>query len=156
MELLVVLAIIGVLAAVVYGGFGDARAQAKNKAFMSDLKQVQLALELYKAQYNAYPAAIDTLRTSGFIPKLPATSNSANSSCSLTYTTGTGNASYKYTAVSCYSASAAAQGVQATDEFARCPSSCGTCAGSTFDATYRSTAAFYQTMAIYSLGSECS
>ncbi len=159
MELLVVLAIIGILVAVVYGGFGDARSQARDKTMMSDIKQLQLALELHKAQYNSYPASgLDALRIAlvpTFIPKLPDVDNSANTSCSFTYNAISGNTSYKFTAANCHSATAAAQGIQAANEFARCPSSCGTCAGSTFNAAYRSTAAFYQTMAIYSLGSEC-
>ncbi len=161
MELLVVLAIIGVLAAVVYGGFGDARSQARDKTMMSDLKQLQLALELHKAQYNSYPAsglaALETALVPAFIPKIPDVDNSANTACAFTYTAISGNTSYKFTAANCHSATAAAQGISATNEFARCPSSCNAtgCAGSTFDATYRGTPAFYQTMAIYSLGSEC-
>lgn len=156
-ELLVVLGIIGVLAAVIYASFGDARGQARNKTMMTDLKQTQLALEVYKAQYNRYPAAVSSLVPT-FLPKLPAAANSANASCSLTYTTDAGGTYYKYTAQNCYAAASAAEGIQANSEFARCPSSCGissgNCAGSAYS-TQITTQAFYQTMAIYSLGGQC-
>lgn len=159
-ELLVVLGIIGVLSALIYASFGDARAQARNKTMMTDLKQVQLALEVYKAQYNRYPTVADfsssgaTGLVSNFIPKLPVAANSANASCSLSYTTDAGGTYYKYTAQTCYVATNAIEGIQANSEFARCPSSCGTCAGSSY-ATYITTAAFYQSMAVYSLGGQC-
>ncbi len=159
-ELLVVIAIIGILAAIIYAGFGDSRALARNKSFMSDLKQTQLSLELYKAQYNRYPSTSDFSTANGatslvpnFLPKLPVVGNSANSSCTLTYTTDTNGTYYKYTAFRCYYATAATQGITTTNEFARCPSSCGTtCAGATLDTT---SVNFYETLAIYSLGGQC-
>lgn len=41
--------------AVLYASFGDSRAQARDKVRQSSLKEVQLALELYKGQYGVYP-----------------------------------------------------------------------------------------------------
>lgn len=54
-ELMVVVSIISILSAVLYANFSDARAQSRDKARMSELKQVQLALEMYKAQNDTYP-----------------------------------------------------------------------------------------------------
>jgi len=56
-ELLVVISIIGILSAVVYASFGDARKIARDNIRKSDLKALQLALELYKAQNGRYPEA---------------------------------------------------------------------------------------------------
>lgn len=58
-EMLVVIAIIGVLSAILYVSFGEAREQARNKAIRSELKEVQLAIELYRSQNGEYPAAQD-------------------------------------------------------------------------------------------------
>ena len=56
-ELLVVISIIGILSAVIYASFGDARKIARDNIRKSDLKALQLALELYKAQNGRYPEA---------------------------------------------------------------------------------------------------
>lgn len=56
-ELLVVIAIIGILSGIVYANFGDARAGARDQARMVNLKEMQLAIELYKAQNGRYPEA---------------------------------------------------------------------------------------------------
>lgn len=55
MELLVTLSIIGILSSIVYGSFGGARAQARDDLRRSELKELQLAVELYKAQTGGYP-----------------------------------------------------------------------------------------------------
>ena len=54
-ELLVVIAIIGVLATVVLGSLGNAKAKARDTRRMSDLKQMQIALEMYHNDYGTYP-----------------------------------------------------------------------------------------------------
>ncbi len=56
-ELLVTISIIGILASIVYANFGGARASARDDIRKSALKEVQLSLELYKAQNGQYPAA---------------------------------------------------------------------------------------------------
>lgn len=55
-ELMVVVSIVGLLSAAVYANFSDARAQSRDKVRMTALKEVQLALEFYKAQNGVYPA----------------------------------------------------------------------------------------------------
>lgn len=56
-ELLVVVAIIGLLSSVVLASLNNARAKAKDTRRVADLKQMQLALELYHSDNNAYPVA---------------------------------------------------------------------------------------------------
>jgi prepilin-type N-terminal cleavage/methylation domain-containing protein len=54
-ELLVVISIIGVLSAIVFASFGDARADSRDKVRQSSLKELALALEVYKSQNGVYP-----------------------------------------------------------------------------------------------------
>jgi prepilin-type N-terminal cleavage/methylation domain-containing protein len=54
-ELLVVVGIISVLATVVYANFNESRKAARDDARKVALKEVQLALEMYKAQFGKYP-----------------------------------------------------------------------------------------------------
>lgn len=56
-ELMVVVSVIGILSSIVYANFGGARATSRDDVRKSALKEVQLALELYKAQYGSYPQA---------------------------------------------------------------------------------------------------
>jgi prepilin-type N-terminal cleavage/methylation domain-containing protein len=56
-ELMVVVSVIGILSSIIYANFGAGRAAARDDVRKSALKEVQLALELYKAQYGSYPAA---------------------------------------------------------------------------------------------------
>lgn len=56
-ELIVVIAIVSILSGIVYASFGGARAAARDDVRKSDLKQLQLAVETYRAQNGQYPAA---------------------------------------------------------------------------------------------------
>lgn len=56
-ELLVVVAIIGLLSTLAVVALGSARLRARDSKRLSDLKQVQTALELYYTDNNAYPTA---------------------------------------------------------------------------------------------------
>jgi prepilin-type N-terminal cleavage/methylation domain-containing protein len=55
-ELMVAISIIGILSAIVYANFGDARKAARDDIRKTDLKNLQLAVETYKAQNGTYPA----------------------------------------------------------------------------------------------------
>ena len=60
-ELLVVIAIIGVLASIVLASLNSARRKSRDARRITDIKQVQLALELYfDAQGSTYPPASAT------------------------------------------------------------------------------------------------
>lgn len=78
-ELLVVIAIIGVLASIVLASLNNARQKSRDARRVTDVRQIQLALELYydgagageypdEAAGNTVPAVI---QTSGYIPVVP-------------------------------------------------------------------------------------
>lgn len=55
-ELIVVIAIIGLLSTLAVVALGSARTKARDSKRLADLKQLQTALELYYTDQNAYPA----------------------------------------------------------------------------------------------------
>ncbi len=57
-ELLVVIAIIAILTAIVMSNFTQAKAKARDAKRVSDIAQIQLALELYFDRCNIYPTDI--------------------------------------------------------------------------------------------------
>jgi general secretion pathway protein G len=56
-ELLVVIAIIAILSTVVMAGLNSARLKGRDAKRLSDIKQVQAALELYYDTNSGYPSA---------------------------------------------------------------------------------------------------
>ncbi len=70
-ELLVVIAIIGVLASVVLASLNSARRKSRDARRIADIKQLQLALELYFDATSAYATALSALAPS-YIPAVPA------------------------------------------------------------------------------------
>jgi len=103
-ELLVVIAIIGTLASVVLASLNTARAKARDVRRLSDVTQIQKALQLYWLDNNAWPARtadacaggwdvtpcngnstfIQPLIDGGYLPSFP------------TDPVGTGNMQYRY------------------------------------------------------------
>lgn len=65
-ELLVVIAIIGLLSTILFASFDQSRQQTRDKIRLSSLKELQLALEQYKAQKGSYPLAGCTAGTGEF------------------------------------------------------------------------------------------
>ena len=55
-ELLVVIAIIGILSTLAVVSLGNAREKSRDAKRVSDIKQIQTALELYYADKSGYPA----------------------------------------------------------------------------------------------------
>lgn len=81
-ELLVVIAIIGILSAVVLASLQTARQKARDARRISDVNQVQLALELYFDASQSYPItgaspyAVPAVLSTGanqYLPKVPVT-----------------------------------------------------------------------------------
>lgn len=77
-ELLVVVAIIGILSSVVLASLNSARQKGRDARRVSDLKQLQLALELYYDANAAYPTfntdyatSLAGLVSAGYISVLP-------------------------------------------------------------------------------------
>jgi len=72
-ELLVVIAIIGILSSVVLASLNSAREKSRDAKRVSDIKQLQLALELYFDSNSAYPTTLGALASStpAYIPTVP-------------------------------------------------------------------------------------
>ncbi|HYE23022.1 MAG TPA: type II secretion system protein [Candidatus Paceibacterota bacterium] len=91
-ELLVVIAIIGILSATVLVSLNTARGKARDARRLSDLRQVQIALELYYHAHGSYPVspaggftwarsscvtgsqyytALEPLVSEGYLPSIP-------------------------------------------------------------------------------------
>jgi len=60
-ELLVVIAIIGVLASVVLASLNSARKKSRDARRVADIKQIQLALEMYFDSTQSYPTTLAAL-----------------------------------------------------------------------------------------------
>ena len=78
-ELLVVIAIIGILSSVVLASLNSARMKGRDARRISDVKQLQLALELYYDANQSYPVGtgaasttLTALTTGNFISSIPA------------------------------------------------------------------------------------
>jgi|SRR3989344_354877 len=70
-ELLVVIAIIGILASVVLASLNSARTKSRDARRVADIKQLQIALELYFDAISEYPDATSALAPT-YIPSVPA------------------------------------------------------------------------------------
>jgi prepilin-type N-terminal cleavage/methylation domain-containing protein len=79
-ELLVVIAIIGILSSVVLASLNTARQKSRDVKRISDLKQIQLALEFSFDANNEYPdtIAIADLVTPGYISTIPVDPDGSN------------------------------------------------------------------------------
>lgn len=106
-ELLVVVAIIGVLSALLMSNFVGVRQRARDAQRKSDVRQIQSALELYRADIGAYPGS-SSLSTCGSSVSLKSPDNSStylqsvpcdpSTSSAYTYTSSNG---VTYTLVTC-------------------------------------------------------
>ncbi len=73
-ELLVVIAIIGILSSIVLASLNSARQKGRDARRVADIKQIQLALELYYDAHSQYPTSAlyaTNLVSEGFISTLP-------------------------------------------------------------------------------------
>lgn len=77
-ELLVVIAIIGILASIVLASLNSARVKSRDARRVADIKQIQLALELYYNDNAKYPATTTSLATTyiSVVPTDPQTGGS--------------------------------------------------------------------------------
>jgi type II secretion system protein G len=101
-ELLIVIAIIGVLATLIMANFAGVRNRARDAQRKSDLKQIQLAFETYRADQGAYPTTLPacgsslTAGSTVYMQKIPC--DPLNTTPYLYRFTGTTTA---YTLVAC-------------------------------------------------------
>lgn len=70
-ELLVVIAIIGLLSTLAVVALNNARQKARDARRLSDIKQIQTALELSYTNNSTYPAALAALVTQGYMGAIP-------------------------------------------------------------------------------------
>ena len=89
-ELLVVIAIIGILSSVVLASLNSAREKSRDARRLSDVKQLQLALELFFDSNGAYPSSTSALAPDfiGSVPVDPVSDDPYD------YETGSSNTDY--------------------------------------------------------------
>jgi len=98
-ELLVVIAIIGLLATLAVVALNNARAKSRDARRISDIKQIQTALELYFNDANGYPSAAampSAFAYSGTTYMADVPTNPAPNGSTYAYTS-TGNDTYTIT-----------------------------------------------------------
>jgi prepilin-type N-terminal cleavage/methylation domain-containing protein len=66
-ELMIVIAIIGILSAIAIPQFANYKKRAANSAAMSDAKNLATAQEVYQADNNTYASSIEDLEDAGFM-----------------------------------------------------------------------------------------
>jgi len=99
-ELLVVIAIIGILGSLAAISLQSARSRARDAKRVSDIKQIQIALELYYNNYNEYPASIANSISYGdtiymlIVPTAPTPADGDCDAINNAYIYATSNSSY--------------------------------------------------------------
>lgn len=101
-ELLVVIAIIGLLSTLAVVALNNARMKSRDSKRVSDVKQLQTALELYYNDANAYPATLGTSIASNGVTYMsavptnpaPVTDGDCAAGSVYTYAAGTNNTTY--------------------------------------------------------------
>ncbi|HEY9584159.1 MAG TPA: prepilin-type N-terminal cleavage/methylation domain-containing protein [Candidatus Paceibacterota bacterium] len=78
-ELLVVIAIIGILSSVVMASLNMARSKARDAKRISDVKQIQLALEMHYDSFNRYPITLGDANLATYLTSIPTDPLSGNS-----------------------------------------------------------------------------
>ncbi len=93
-ELLVVIAIIGILSSIVLASLNSARTKSRDTRRVSDIRQLQLALELYyDANTNKYPTSLSPLAPT-YIAKVPVDPSSGTGYTYAAIGSGTACTSY--------------------------------------------------------------
>jgi general secretion pathway protein G len=102
-EILIVVVILGILAAIVIPQFTGASTEAKESSLKSDLQAIRSQIELFRIQHNAEILPGETVNASGSIVTITSADEVVNALCYRTDkngvpdTTGTGLATtYKY------------------------------------------------------------
>lgn len=84
-ELLVVIAIIGVITSVILVSMTGSRAKARDGKRISDVSQLQVALEQYFSRNNSFPVDLTTLVTQNYLSELPKDPITKNANNYITY-----------------------------------------------------------------------
>jgi prepilin-type N-terminal cleavage/methylation domain-containing protein len=74
-ELLIVIAIIGVFTTILIGSISSSKAKGRDVQRITDMKQIQIALALYFDNKRTYPqpdmSSLDVLKVDGYIAAIP-------------------------------------------------------------------------------------
>lgn len=74
-ELLIVIAIIGIFTVILFGSISSSKAKGRDVRRITDMKQIQMALALYLDNNRLYPnpdaASLDVLKTGGYMSSIP-------------------------------------------------------------------------------------
>lgn len=89
-ELLVVIAIIGILSTIIIANVSSSKASGRDAKRITDIKNLQLSLELYYNDYNQYPTTLGAL-VPIYLSTLP-----SDPSSSVACSTGAQSSCYKY------------------------------------------------------------
>ncbi len=90
-EIMVVIAIIGVLVAIVLAGAGQARSVARDSQRLSDMQSLRLRLEQYRLNSGGYPVTLTALKDAGYITVVPKDPSTNNDYAPSPYTPGPNN-----------------------------------------------------------------
>jgi len=103
-ELLIVIVVIGILAAITIVAFNGVQKQARDTERTSEIKSMQKAIEMYKVENGEYPLQEDGVANAGYsmsliesllVPKyMSALPKEPNSTAPYQYVRGTGKDSY--------------------------------------------------------------
>lgn len=77
-EILIVVVLLGILAAVVIPNFTDSADETKQKAELTDLHTLRSQIQLYRAREGSYPAALTDM-VPDYVPSVPAPAYSGGS-----------------------------------------------------------------------------
>ena len=70
-EILIVVVILGVLAAIVIPQFGDANDEARETALLGNLRIMRQQIELYELREGSFPDALQDLVDDGYMQSIP-------------------------------------------------------------------------------------
>jgi general secretion pathway protein G len=99
-ELVIVIAILGILAGLAIPRFLDSRAQAQGAKLLGDLRTIDSAISIYQARTGSYPESLDILVTENYLASIPSSPTGSmlittNGGSEKTYTSA--DAEYKLT-----------------------------------------------------------
>lgn len=83
-ELLVVISIIGLLSSIILASLNTARAKGRDAARISDMRQLRIALELYRNDNGSYPTSLASL-VPNYIKLVPNDPSGGTGTCRPTY-----------------------------------------------------------------------
>jgi len=97
-EILIVVVILGILAAIVIPQFTDASTEAKEASLKSNLRSIRSQIQLYNIKENGYPATVAAMVTDGYLERIPDNPFTETNTVDTTGTAGDGGGAWEYAA----------------------------------------------------------